>query len=89
MSFSGIPIIMHTSDPTGDDGSGDVVDAIYGNFNQAVKIKRRGGINIDVSDQRYWDANATAVRAVMYWDFVVHDFGSDTVAGPIVALFQT
>lgn len=92
-SFAGIPIIPNLSDVNGSETTGgdpaDQVDYLFGNFGLACKIYRTGALEIDVSDQRYWDQYATAVRGALNWDFAVHDVGDINNAGPVVSFWQT
>jgi hypothetical protein len=43
-------------------------------------------MQIASSDQRYFEQDATAFRAVQRLDIVCHSLGSTTEAGPVVAL---
>jgi HK97 family phage major capsid protein len=67
----------------------DLTDVLYGDPSFAATFVERQGIEIDVSDQRYWDELNLGVRGVVRHDINVHDLGSTSVQGPLGALFQT
>lgn len=90
-SWGGIPFVENFSDVNGStlDQGGAAIDLLMGNFGLACKVHRKNDVEFDVSDQRYFDEYATAVRAVLNWDFVVHDVGDADAAGPVVSFWQS
>jgi HK97 family phage major capsid protein len=52
------------------------VSALYGNFNEAMMLGDRQGVEIAISDQRYFEFDLIGVRGVVRYDFNVHDSGS-------------
>ena len=88
--FAGIPLVPNFSmNNEALDASGDAIDFFYGNFGLGSKIGYFGALEMDVSEERFFDQNAVALRSTLAWDFVIHDVGTSTTAGPIVSLWQT
>lgn len=65
------------------------IDLMFGDVSLAATFVERQGVEIDVSDQRYWDEDNIAVRAVVRHDINVHDLGTTSAQGPLGFLHQT
>jgi HK97 family phage major capsid protein len=89
MKYFGIPIIennvMNSNNSTGT----NTIDLLFGNFQRAALLGDRMGVELDVSDQRYWDENNIGIRGIIRHDINVHDVGSTSRVGPVVYLYQT
>jgi HK97 family phage major capsid protein len=88
-SYAGFPLIpnfsmAHSTDNLGADG----IDFLAGDFSRGTEIGYFGSLEVDVSEERYFDQNSIAIRSVLPWDFVVTDVGTSTAAGPIVSFWQ-
>ena len=89
-AHAGIPLIPNFSmNNERLDASGDAIDFFYGNFGLGSKIGYFGALEMDVSEERFFDQNAVALRSTLAWDLVIHDVGTSTTAGPIVSFWQT
>lgn len=86
----GRPVILNNVMPANNsDNAQYSCDMIFGDISLAADFGSRKGIEIDISDQRYWDSVNIGVRAVVRHDINVHDVGSTTVQSPVVFLTQT
>jgi len=88
-SFLGVPIVTNNVMNADLDTGGNVVDLMVGNFSLAADFGDRMSVEIDTSDQRYWDEANIGIRGLVRHDINIHDLGSTTTASPVVALFQT
>lgn len=88
-TFLGFPVrLVHSmeSDLTGTAGE---VLALFGDLSQAATFGERRAVNIRTASERYIEYDQTLTFATTRVAMVVHDLGSTTVAGPIVALKGT
>jgi HK97 family phage major capsid protein len=86
LQFLGFPVVLvHslTSDLT---GTGGKVAALFGDLSQAATFGERRAVSIRTASERYIEFDQTLTFATTRNAMVVHDLGSTTVAGPIVAL---
>lgn len=89
MKYFGHPIIENNvMNATADTGT-TTIDIMFGDFSRAILLGDRMGLEIDVSEQRYWDENSIGIRGVVRHDINVHDVGSTTARGPVAYLYQT
>ena len=87
--FLGYPVrLVHSmeSNLTGTAGS---VLALFGDLSQAATFGERRGVSIKTASERYIEYDQTLTFATTRVAMVVHDLGSTSVAGPIVALKGT
>jgi HK97 family phage major capsid protein len=61
----------------------------FGDHTKAATFGDRRGINVAFSAERYFDTDEIAVRGTERFDFVAHDLGTATVAGPVVGLMSS
>lgn len=59
---------------------------LFGDLSMAATLGARRDITIGLTDQRYWEEDQIGIKGTERLDIVVHDVGSETAAGPIVAL---
>jgi len=86
LQFLGFPVVLvHslTSDLT---GTGGKVACLFGDLSQAATFGERRAVSIRTASERYIEFDQTLTFATTRNAMVVHDLGSSTVAGPIVAL---
>lgn len=86
LQFLGFPVVLvHslTSDLT---GTGGKVACLFGDLAQAATFGERRAVSIKTASERYIEFDQTLTFATTRNAMVVHDLGSTTVAGPIVAL---
>ena len=86
LQFLGFPVVLcHPlqSDLTGTAGS---VLALFGDLSQAATYGDRRAVSIKTASERYIEYDQTLTFATARVAINVHDLGSNTVAGPIVAL---
>lgn len=85
-NYMGFPVEIDQTLPTALTDISDTAMAFFGDLSLACKMGERRGITIGLSDQRYWEYDQIGIRATERVDIVVHSLGTDTVAGPIIAL---
>src|SRR5262245_46490823 len=85
-SFLGKPIVISQKLPTQKDTETGTIVAYYGDMTKAVAFGDRRRISIKRSDERYFDTDQIGVMGTERFDINIHDVGSTTVAGPLVAL---
>lgn len=65
------------------------IDCFFGSMKSACYLGRRNDLQIDVSDQRYWDEDNIGVKGTMRHDVNVYAaVGTTSTPGPIIALYQ-
>ena len=91
--YSGFPLVPNFSmDNTTLDSTTDDIDFLAGDFARGTRIGYFGSLEMDTSDQRFWDSNAIGVRSSLAWDHQLADVGTPGVggrAGPIISFWQT
>lgn len=85
LTFLGSPVVLTDRLPSGADSTG-VVMALYGNLANSSIYGTRAGLEIQSSDQVNFLSDQTVIRAVARVGISHHTIGSDTVAGPMIAL---
>lgn len=86
LQFLGFPVrLVHSmeSDLTGTAGG---IACLFGDLSQAATFGERRAVSIRTASERYIEYDQTLTFATTRNSLVVHDLGSTTVAGPIVAL---
>jgi HK97 family phage major capsid protein len=87
--YLGRPVIENNVMNADLDTGGDVVDIYFGDMSQTAILGRRQGLEIEVSDQRYWDEHNLAMKGVIRHDLNVYNTGTTSAAGGIIAIYQT
>lgn len=85
----GRPIITNNVMPNDNNTSTGRTNLLYGDISLAADFGSRQNVEIEVSDQRYWDESNLALKATVRHDINVHDVGSSSTQSPVVALSQT
>ena len=86
LNWLGFPVVLvHslTSDLT---STGGKVACLFGDLAQAATFGERRAVSIKTASERYIEYDQTLTFATTRNAMVVHDLGSTTVAGPVVAL---
>jgi len=84
--FLGYPVtLVHSMHSSLDDSSGSVA-CLFGDLSQAAIYGERRAVQIKTASERYVEYDQTLTFATTRNAIVVHDVGSTTKAGPIVAL---
>ncbi len=88
--FMGYPVMFSQVMPSAE--ANDQIPVAFGNFAQGASFGDRRMETISFSDQASvggqstWERDQIAVKGTQRFDIVVHDFGTDTAAGPICGL---
>ena len=85
LTFLGSPVVLTDRLPSGADSTGAVM-ALYGNMANSSIYGTRSGLEIQSSDQVNFLSDQTVIRAIARVGISHHTIGSDTVAGPMIAL---
>lgn len=85
LTFLGSEVVLTDQLPAGADSSNAVM-CLYGNLMNSSIYGSRAGIEIASSDQVNFLSDQTVIRAVARVAISHHTLGSDTVAGPVIAL---
>jgi HK97 family phage major capsid protein len=88
-TFLGYPVRLVHSMESNLTGTANKVLAMFGDLAQAATFGERRGVSIKTASERYIEYDQTLTFATTRVAMVVHDLGSTTVAGPIVALRGT
>jgi HK97 family phage major capsid protein len=59
---------------------------LFGNLSMAAVMGTRRELTIETSNQVAWTTDQIAIKGSQRFDINVHDTGSASVAGPVVAL---
>ena len=88
-SFLGYPVRFAHSMEANLTGTAGAVLALFGDLSSAADFGERRGVSIKTASERYIEYDQTLTFATTRVAINVHDLGSTTVAGPIVALKGT
>jgi HK97 family phage major capsid protein len=83
--FLGFPVIVSQKMPSLSSPSGKY-GCLFGNFNKSVAFGERRGLVMRKSAERYFDSDTLGILATQRIAINVHDVGTTSVPGPIVAL---
>ena len=86
LQFLGFPVVLVHSMVSDLTGTGGKCLALFGDLSQAATYGDRRSVTIKTASERYIEYDQTATYATVRNAIMVHDLGSTTVAGPIVAL---
>jgi HK97 family phage major capsid protein len=85
-TFLGYRVRLVHSMESGLTGTTGKVAALFGDLSQAATFGERRAISIKTASERYVEYDQTLTFATTRNAMVVHDLGSTTKAGPVVAL---
>ena len=83
------PVIYNNSMNRTSGSASGTIDLLYGDISQAAYFGDRTAVEIDVSEQRYWDESNIGFKGRVRHDITVHDLGSTTDQSPVAALYQS
>lgn len=87
--FMGIPIVLNNIMNSTSSTGTNTVDFIVGDFSKCAVLGDRVGIEMEADTSVGFTSYSVYIRAVIRHDIAVHDVGTSSVAGPIVALYQS
>lgn len=86
-SYMGYPIEISQVLPNGPTTDYSGLPMLYfGDLGKAATLGDRRDVRVFPSEHRYMDVDQIGVRGTTRFDVVVHDYGTTSAAGPIVAL---
>ena len=83
-SYLGDPVLVSQKMPTSTGDLSDLIMALYGDFESACTIGDRRGFDLQILTERYAEFRQVGVLGSTRFDFVAHDLGTASVAGPVV-----
>jgi HK97 family phage major capsid protein len=84
-AFAGKPIVISQKLPNQGTVTGTIV-AYYGDLSKAAMFGDRRQVSVKRSDERYFDTEQVGILGSERIDINIHDVGSTTAAGSVVAL---
>lgn len=85
-SYLGYPVVIDQTLPTATTDISDTAMLFFGDLALAATMGERRGIMVKTSEERYFEYDQIGVQATERVDINVHDLGSTSVAGPLIAL---
>ena len=86
LQYMGYPIMIDQTLPTTVSTINNTPMLYFGDLRKAVTMGERRGIRIKTSDDRYFEYDQIGIQGTERFDINVHDIGSASAAGPLVAL---
>lgn len=86
LTFLGYPVVISQKMNSTTTAQTDTIIILFGDMRQAATFGDRKGIEIATSTDRYFDQDQVAIRGIERMDFVAHDLGDTSDAGPMVAM---
>jgi HK97 family phage major capsid protein len=87
--YRGLPIMVTNAMNSTDAAAANTIDVLFGDFSRAAMIGDRLSLDIALDESYGFNAYSVYIRGVFRHDVNVHDFGTTTVAGPVVAMSQS
>jgi HK97 family phage major capsid protein len=84
--YLGYPIIVSQALPTSTADLSNKVMALFGDLPRAALFGARREVRVNVSTDRFLEFDQVAITGSERFHIVVHDVGTDAVAGPVVGL---
>lgn len=85
-TYMGYEIVVDQSLPTATTAINASPMLFFGDLRKAATMGERRGVRIKSSDDRYFELDQIGIQGTERFDLNVHDVGSTTAAGPLVAL---
>lgn len=82
--YLGDPVVVSQKMPTSTGDLSDVIMFLYGDFSLACTMGDRAGFSVQVLTERYAEFRQIGVISTERFDFVAHDLGDTSNAGPVV-----
>lgn len=86
VSFLGYPVVFTQVLENRLTGTNGLVFGYFGDLSMAVAMGSRSGIEVSADASRYFEYDQLAIRVKERFDINVHETGTATAAGPVVAL---
>lgn len=84
--YLGYEVVIDQTLPTITTSQTGAAMLFFGDLSLAARMGERRGITVKTSGERYFEYDQIGIQATERMDINVHDLGSTTAAGPIVAL---
>lgn len=85
-TFLGDPVVFTQALPITTAAQVSTIVAWYGDLSLATTMGTRRQMTIKSDESYYFNQDAVAIRCTERYDIVVHEVGTSSVAGPIIAL---
>lgn len=86
LSFMGYPVVLVNALPSALTTLASTVVGFFGDLSMTATMGSKSGISIVSDSSRYFEYDQIAVRCTQRYDIVVHEVGTATAAGPMIAL---
>ena len=86
LMFMGYEVVISQSLEQGLSGTSGNVYGYFGDLKAGAYLGSRRGINVQVDSSRYLEYDALAIRGTERFDIRIHDVGSASAAGGLIAL---
>lgn len=86
LSFMGYPVVLVNALPSALTTLASTVVGFFGDLSMAATMGSRSGISIVSDSSRYFEFDQIAIRCTQRYDIVVHETGTASAAGPMIAL---
>lgn len=86
LQFMGFPVVFTQVLPSTTAAQSGATYAYFGDLSMGATMGSRRGVTISSDTSRYFEFDQIALKATQRFDIVVHETGTATAAGPIVAL---
>jgi len=86
LQFMGYPVVISQVLPSALTSTGSTIACYFGDLAQAAILGRRRGLSIQADGSYYFNQDAIAIRSTQRFDINVHDRGSASAAGGLIAL---
>jgi HK97 family phage major capsid protein len=85
-TFLGDPVVFTQALPITSATQASTIVAYYGDLKLATTMGTRRMMTVKADESYYFNQDAIAIRCTERYDIVVHEVGTSSVAGPLVAL---
>lgn len=86
LRFLGYPVVLSQVLNSTLTAETETIKVLFGDLRMAAMMGDRRGITLKTSDQRYFELDQIAIQGTQRFDINIHDLGSVSEAGPLVAL---
>lgn len=86
LSFLGFPVVISQVLPSALSSTTSTILAYFGDLAMAALLGNRRGLNVQLSDQRYFEYDQLGIKGTERFDITIHSVGDASNAGAIVAL---
>lgn len=86
LSFMGYPVVLVNALPSALTDLASTVVGFFGDLSMTATLGSKAGISIVTDSSRYFEYDQIAVRCTQRYDIVVHEVGTASAAGPMIAL---